>query len=179
MVVKPTQDPQTHYALLFGGYKMRDDAAAQLLAVEMAAAMGMGGSSSTHRGFGHEDEGGELQDLLPKAYATGLWRLEFATMTWQLLDEESSNGSPPPRLYWPSALAYPHNDSPEHYNVLVYGGATQPDGASGKLMAATGSGALHRLTLQHCPPGFGGDDCSIPVDSFFFFVFRVLINSRR
>lgn len=107
-LVVPPGAPEHAYALLFGGFALRTDINAALQAVKMAAAAGMAGGVAPVGGWvGPEDEAGELQDALPKQYATGLWKLELASLTWQLLDQVRNDGAEPPQLYWPTVFTLP------------------------------------------------------------------------
>lgn len=135
-----TIDETKHdYALLIGGFALHDYA--------------MLTTKQPRDAF--ETEGGQWQCDYEKRHADGLWRLDFDTLTWTLLVEDSS-GSPPPRLYWPVTLFYSDPGAKTH-ELIVYGGAV--DGASSRAVAD-----VWRLQLNHCPAGMAGADCATKID---------------
>jgi hypothetical protein len=136
-----TIDETKHdYALLFGGFALHDYA--------------MLTTKQPRDAF--ESEGGQWQCDYEKRHADGLWRLDFDTLTWTLLVEDSS-GSPPPRLFWPVTLFYRQRRDAKTHELIVYGGAV--DGDNSRAVAD-----VWRLQLNHCPVGMTGADCATKID---------------
>ena len=144
--VRHGHEPAGHasYALLFGGFTLREDAVAAAAAAEAAARAS------------YEDEHGEWQDTREKIYVDGLWRLDFDTLSWSLLIDTSSDGVAPPRLFWPSAFFHYDADEQQH-SIVVYGGALHESDSEAEA-------DVYRLLLTHCGPGVGGPDCKMTID---------------
>ena len=117
-------------------------------------------------------------------FVTGLWRLDFDTMSWSQLVDTSEDGIAPPQLYWP--LATFHFDTTEkQHSVIVYGGAKNDKNSVAEsdvyryffLFCSKFNFflisffnmyycdlKLFRLILNHCAPGVTGPKCDINID---------------